>query len=185
MITAFVGLLGIAIGAWLNATLTTRRERWNLRRDLYTRLLEHIGEAVDALELLEDAVLRGHGDSDEAEKRWDSLIDHLRARESRAEEEIRRARSVAAIMLSDEAIKVLWNLQKEWNQSVQAESWEEHVSLRVKAAQKAYAVLVTAAKNDLFRWRYFRVSGETKQGRKVIAKEVNGVPGKEAGERRE
>ncbi len=48
MLTTLVGLIGIVIGAWLNALLTTRRERWNLRRDLYTRLLENLGEAKAA-----------------------------------------------------------------------------------------------------------------------------------------
>lgn len=139
------GLLGIAVGSWF----TTRRERWTLRCELYTRLLEHLGEAVDALELLYDAVLAGPGQGETAGNQWDIRIRQLTERESRAAEEIRRATSVATIMLSDEALKVLKSLQKGWNLSGQAESWGEHVSIRLEAAQKAYTVLVAAAKKDL------------------------------------
>jgi hypothetical protein len=74
----------------------------------------------------------------------------LTGRESRAEEEIRRATSVAAIMLRDEAIKALKSFQREWSLSGKAESWDEHVSIRLDAARKAHEVLVKAAKKDLF-----------------------------------
>jgi hypothetical protein len=149
MVTVIAGIIGIAIGAWLTAILTTRRERWNLRRELYTRLLEHLSEAAHALELLCDAVLAGPGRGEKAENKRDIRISRLTERESRAEEEVRRATSVAAIMLSDEAIKALKSLQKEWNLSGQVESWGEHVSIRLDAARKAYDVLLAAAKNDL------------------------------------
>ena len=44
MITASAVLFGATVGALLNAGLTTRRERWNLRRELFTRLLEGQGQ---------------------------------------------------------------------------------------------------------------------------------------------
>ena len=149
MITALAALLGAVLGTSLNAHLTTRRERWNLQRELYTRLLEHLSEAAHALELLYDTVLAGPGRSEKAENQWDVRRGKLSELESRAEEEIRRAASVAAIMLSDEAIKALKGFQKEWNLSGQVESWGEHVSIRLDAARKAYDVLVKAAKKDL------------------------------------
>ncbi len=149
MIASFSGFLGGMVGAWLSEILTTGRERWNLRREIYTRLLEHLGEAADALELLYEAVLAGPGRGEEAEDQWDIRIAKLTDRESRAEGEIRRATSVAAIMLSDEAIKALKSLQKEWDLSGKAESWGEHVSIRLDAVRKAYDVLLAAAKNDL------------------------------------
>lgn len=149
MIAAFAGLLGIVIGALLNARLTTRRERWNLRRELYARLLENLGEMVDALELLHDALRVGPGPTEKAKSQWDIRIGRLTERESRAEEEIRRATSVAAIMLTDEALKALKSFRKEWNLSEQAEYWDEHVSIRLEGARKAYGVLVKVAKEDL------------------------------------
>jgi hypothetical protein len=145
VIAGIAGITGIAIGAWL----TTQRERWNLRRELYTRLLENLGEAADALELLYDAALAGPGRDEKAKNQWDIRISKLTERESRAEEGIRRATSVAAIMLNDEAIKALKSLQKEWNLSGQVESMGEHVFIRLNAVRKAYNVLVAAAKNDL------------------------------------
>lgn len=149
MITAFAVLFGALLGALLNAGLTTRRERWNLRRELFTRLLENLGEAVDALELLYDALRAGPGPAEKFKNQWDIKIGRLTERESRAEEEIRRATSVATIMLTDEALKALKSLQNEWNLSKQAESWNEHVSIRLEGARKAYDVLVKAAKKDL------------------------------------
>jgi hypothetical protein len=38
IVSAMSGLIGGIIGVWLNSVVTTRRERWNLKRDLYTRL---------------------------------------------------------------------------------------------------------------------------------------------------
>lgn len=149
MITASAVLFGAIVGALLNAGLTTRRERWNLRRELFTRLLENLGEAVDALEILYDALRAGPGPAEKSKNQWDILIGRLTERESRAEEEIRRATSVAAIMLTDEALKALKSFRKEWNLSEQAESWAEHVSIRLEGAREAYDVLVKAAKKDL------------------------------------
>lgn len=151
VIAGIAGTIGIAIGAWL----TTQRERWNLRRELYTRLLENLGEVVDALELLHDALRAGPGPTEKAKNQWDIRIGRLTERESRAEEEIRRATSVAAIMLIDEALKALKSFRKEWNLSGQAESWDEHVSIRLEGARKAYDFLVKAAKKDLFGRRWF------------------------------
>ena len=56
---------------------------------------------------------------------------------------------VAAIMLTDEALKALKSFRKEWNLSEQAESSDEHVSIRLEGARKAYEFLVKAAKKDL------------------------------------
>lgn len=149
VIAAVGGALVVAVGAWLNALLTTRRERWNLRRELYSRLLEHLGEAADALELLYQKVLSGPWQGD-LEKAWDDMIDQLTERESRAIEEIRRAASVAAIMLSDEAIEALDSLHKELNLSGPVDTWDEEVGIRLSAVKKAYKVLIAAAKKDLF-----------------------------------
>ena len=152
IVTAVVGLVGLMIGAWLNATLTTRREQWNLRRELYTRLLENLGEIVSALEPLYNAALSGPGRSEKERKYWDDRVSKLLERETHSEEQIRRAASVSAVMLSDESIEALKIFQKEWEKSFPDESWDEHIGNRLEAARKAYSVLVLAAKKDLFRW---------------------------------
>jgi regulator of protease activity HflC (stomatin/prohibitin superfamily) len=149
MIAAPAGFLGGVVGALVTAHLTTQRERWNLRRELYTRLLENLGEVVDALELLHDALRAGPGPTEKAKDQWDIRIGRLTERESRAEEEIRRATSVAAIMLTNEALKALKSFRKEWKLSEQAESSDEHISIRLEGARKANDLLVNAAKKDL------------------------------------
>lgn len=150
LVTALVGLIGIAIGAWLNALLTTRRERWNLTRDLYSRLLESLGEAKYALNKLCDLELNEPYSQDESvqegRRKW---IEKLMERESRVVEEIRRATSVAAIMLGEEAIQALDKLQSEWAEAEKADSYFDHLDRRTAAANKAYALLVNAARKDL------------------------------------
>lgn len=69
MITATAVLFGAIVGALINAGLTTRRERWNLRRELFTRLLENLGEAVDALGLLYNALRAGPGPAEKSKRR--------------------------------------------------------------------------------------------------------------------
>jgi hypothetical protein len=45
LVAALFGVLGVGFGAWLNALLATRKERWEFKRSLYCRLLEHLYEA--------------------------------------------------------------------------------------------------------------------------------------------
>ena len=52
LVATFSGLLGIGLGAWLNSMLATRKERWEFRRGLYCRLLEHLHVASIRLNTL-------------------------------------------------------------------------------------------------------------------------------------
>lgn len=150
LIPALSGLAGIVIGAWVNALLTTRRERWNLKRDLYSRLLESLGEAKNALETLWDfEVNKPYPQGELAQEGRGHLMEKLMERESKAVEEIRRATSIAAIMLGPEAIEALDSLQSEWNKAEKENTYFEHLDRRAAAAKNAYTVLVNAAMKDL------------------------------------
>ena len=39
LVAAVAGLLGIALGAWLNSLFATGKERWEFKRELYCRLI--------------------------------------------------------------------------------------------------------------------------------------------------
>ena len=129
--TILAGLVGIALGAWLSALLTTSRERWNLKRELYTRLLENLGEAEAYLFALSKQTPRNDLDP------LDPLL--------KAIERVRRARSVAAIFLSEEACRALDRLKSDWL-GLPAESKIEE---GMKAVAVAYRLVVAAARRDL------------------------------------
>jgi len=108
---ALVGVMAGMIGAWLNSRFTTIRERWNLKRELYTRLLENLGELLPVLNEQRRNSLRGDLDDDDLKKR-DVII----------REQLRKAVSVAAIMLPDQSLTALKAMQKEWEGAGKAES---------------------------------------------------------------
>ena len=150
MLTTLVGLIGIVIGAWLNALLTTRRERWNLRRDLYTRLLENLGEAKAAQGSLWDLEVNDrHSDIESVVNYRKNRIEELSKRDDDAVQSIRRATSIAAIMLSNEALHTLNGLQFEWSKAKNENTYFNYLDTRTAATAKAYQLLVDAAKKDL------------------------------------
>lgn len=149
-LTALVGVLGVLLGAWLTSLFNTRRERWNLRRELYTRLLENLGEAREALEYLYDIEMSyPRTGNDAEEKSWEKRREHQSQRESNAVKQIRLATSVAAIMLPKNTLEALQEMEAEWNQANRAGSISEHLDIRLAATKKAYNLLVKAAREDL------------------------------------
>jgi hypothetical protein len=146
---ALVGLTGVGVGAWLNSSFALGRERWHLKRDLYTRLLENLGEATHALDGLLDLEMQPPSLSDGRTQRRDALI----ARESKAADKIRRATSVAAILLTVEAVMALRSLEAEWTNALAEESLYEVFSQRLASVKQAYRLVLAAAKSDL-RWSW-------------------------------
>ncbi len=150
LLTTLAGLIGIIIGAWLNALLTTRRERWNLRRDLYTRLLESLGEAKAGQDSLWDLEVNDpHSGIESVVKYRKDRIEDLSKQDAAAVEAIRRATSIAAIMLSDEALQALNGLQAEWSKAKNENTYFSYLDRRAGATARAYKLLVDAAKKDL------------------------------------
>jgi hypothetical protein len=150
IIAAVAGLSGVALGAWLNALLTTRRERWNLRRELYTQLIENLSEVKDALDRLYhlENTFPSSG-CEQMEKEWEERIKVQQDRESKAIAEVRRVASVAAIMLGQNALDAIEKLWTEWSEAKDADSYSEHINLRTRSAKKAYELLIQAARKDL------------------------------------
>ena len=149
LITALAALFGGALGSWITAALATRRERWNLRRELYTSLLQNLGGAQDALASLFRMEQAAPPRGPEAERRWDEQENLLADVEAQAVKEIRRITWVAAIILHDEVATALHQLETDWMKGISAESKEEHLDLRIAATKKAYNLIVEAAKKDL------------------------------------
>ncbi len=161
MVEALTGLTGavvVLLAVWLGQSLATRRERWNLKRDLYTRLLENLGEAKDAIRLLLPLAHMGRTGPGVEERQWDMEVSRLQDRRSQALDEVRRAASVSAIILRDEALKALQELQREHAEAGRLECWFQLLIAHHQAVIQAYDLLLTAAKKDLGSNRWFRTS---------------------------
>ena len=145
------GLIGMVTGAVLNAWLTTRRERWNLKRDLYTRLLEHLGEAKHALDGLfeTETTMRPVGPNPVSEEWWKARRRTLMSKASKAADKIRRATSVAAILLNAEAIEALKKLEAEWAKADAEPDPFDVFDQRLASVQRAYELVLAAARADL------------------------------------
>jgi len=155
LIAAVAGVIGIAIGAWLNAIHTTRRERWNLKRELYTRLLENLAEAKEALpnlmQVIESPTEPGIPDEeiDPHHSEWERKVGLLNDQVFGALNRVRQATSVAAILLSDEALNALEQLQKERIVARRQTHHLKYLSDELWAVKTSYNLIVKAARQDL------------------------------------
>lgn len=142
VITAFSALAGGAIGAWLSATFDRRRERWNLRRNLYERLLEHIGEAHYDLNVLWNAEQEGRAVTDEWRESW---LGSARS----AFGEARRVMTVGRLMLKKETVDILDRLFIEWDKADSKVFYSEMLFDQLDSVAVAYKMLLHAAQADL------------------------------------
>jgi hypothetical protein len=62
----------------------------------------------------------------------------MKAREIDGVEKIRRATSIARMMINDKSLRALEDLQSEWAKAERADSYFEHVDMRGGATAKAY-----------------------------------------------
>jgi hypothetical protein len=121
-----------AVAALWGARVTTRRERWIFKRDLYARLLEHLHEAS----VLLDAMVRTG--------KVDKLPDL-----NTAIEEARRARAVAALFLHPETRRALDELDTTWRRLRDQGDSVAALKERVAAIRAAYDAVVAAGQKDL------------------------------------
>ncbi len=151
LVIALVGIIGVVAGAWLNSRLSSAQQRWNLRRELYERLLVNLGEARYALDGLYESETSGqpYGGNEEAWERWREWRKGLFAHEHKAETEIRRATSTAAIILSGSAFDALRQLEKDWRAAQEKGNPFEMIDERLAGVNKAFDAIVTAARKDL------------------------------------
>ena len=73
----------------------------------------------------------------------------LEAQESQAVDNIRRATSVAVIMLSADAMRALRLCASEWTAAANEDSYYEYLDRRMAATKDAYSLVVDAARRDL------------------------------------
>lgn len=131
-----------------SGALWVEQARWDLKRDLYYRLLENLDESKRSIRNLLD-VLLSWPNADALQEEWEGRKTLAEERLSRALAEIHRARAVAAMMLSDQALQVLKTLYKDRKPKGRDEDVDEWLERELAATQRAYDLLVDAAKQDL------------------------------------
>ena len=155
MVEALTGAVVVLLAVWLGQSLATRRERWNLKRDLYTRLLENLGEAKEALpnlmQVIQSPIEPGIPDEeiDPPHSEWDRKVGLLNEQVFGALNRVRQATSVAAILLSDEALNALEQLQNEHIVARRQTHHLKYLSDELWAVKTSYNLIVKAARQDL------------------------------------
>ena len=130
ILAALIAAVAGLFGAWLNSRLTTRRERWTFKRDLYLRLLEHLHEASVALETV-------------ARTRDLEMVKRF----ATAVEEVRRARAIAALVLDRDTSRALDQLDASWR-SLRDENVQV-VKEGVELLRTTYQAVLRVARRDL------------------------------------
>jgi hypothetical protein len=127
--------------------LTLRRERWHLKKDLYSRLLENVGEARNALDGLLEMEMSGSQVHNEEGRRTRRAS--LVSQESKATAEIRRAASVAAMLLTADAVSALHEMDSKLTKALDEPNLFDVFDLRLASVRRAYDVVLSSATADL------------------------------------
>jgi hypothetical protein len=140
IVPAASGLLGVGIGAWL----TTRRERWAIRREAYAELLQALGTIdLSMRRALRVAHSRSGDVSKEEENEAAKAI-------FRAMEQLVRARAQAGLLVSEETLGVLDFVEAEFRAADEL-GLEAQVRKTVEILGKAMRQLTRVARKDLGR----------------------------------
>ncbi len=129
----------IAGGLWLG------QKRWDLKRDLYTRLLENLGTFIahmDGLAKLKDQ---------EQDEQTRTLTRQYYQAAMGAYREILQANWTASLFLNEPAQETLHTMRSYWSEANELDEADVgRIIVRLTtAARKAYAALVKAASEDL------------------------------------
>ena len=125
------------------------QKRWDLKRELYSSLLENLYQARDAVSNIMESEERVSSKDEATKKSAEEYREKQWDRETQAVQIVSRITATAGIILSIESINVLENLLNEWTEADRTQLWWEHLVGRLDAANNAYKAILEAAKNDL------------------------------------
>lgn len=132
LLAAVAGLLGGVIGVVLAALFTTRRERWNLKCDLYLRLLEHL----EVTKMILYSWIRTPSSNRESDLFAEG-------------ERIWRAHARAKLILDAETARAIDELETNWRTAGGLSDAPAPMQLKVQALQGAYDRVRAIARQDL------------------------------------
>lgn len=149
VIAGVAAILGAALGAWLNSMLTVRREKWELRRSLYARLLENLKETRDALSLLLYWEETWDPSDKGAEERRRRLQGREHRRVSKAFRQVVTAMPLATVVLPQDVALSLQALETEWRRARNARTFYHHLDEQYAAVLEAERRLIEGARKQL------------------------------------
>ncbi len=127
----------ISKGIWVE------QNRWNLKREYYTVLLDSLNRAVDAIDEIieiESGENPQNGQGHEYEL-WKQISESTR--------KIHEAIGPARLFLGDEAVAAIKKYYQAQYAAIQTPDWWTHLDGTQGAANNAYNELLAAAKKDL------------------------------------
>ena len=151
LLVVILALIAGAVGGLIASLPRLRPERWQMKRELYSRLLEELGEVVYVLDEL-IALARyveqiGEGPLRVQDEERET---GLRDRGHEAYEEIHRVSRIAAIVLRPDVLTVLGKMDVQLAKAErETPRGREALESQRKIARTAYDLVLLAAKQDL------------------------------------
>lgn len=124
------------------------QQRWTLKRELYTELLDSLYSEKEAVFKLSDEEKRTVPIEQHLLVLRENFIRENQAQSLAAIKRISKVRGVAGVLLSEEAQKALDEIALAWYESIEGKP-EEFYATRLGAVDKAYAIILLAATQDL------------------------------------
>ncbi len=124
------------------------QQRWSLKRELYMELLDSLYAEKEAIFKLLDEEKRPVPTDPETSKLRENFLQENQKQSLAAIKRIAKVRGVAGVLLTDMAQKALDELAIAWYQSFDAHDTDFY-SRRLAAADRAYAVVLQSATQDL------------------------------------
>ena len=151
LLVVILTLIAGVVGGVIASLPRLRPERWQMKRELYSRLLEKLGEVVyvlDELIILAKYVEEiGEGPLRAQDEERETA---LRDRGHDAYEEVNRVSRIAAIVLRQEVLAVLSRMDVQLVKAErEAPGRREALGSQRKIARTAYDLVLLAAKKDL------------------------------------
>jgi hypothetical protein len=127
-----------------------QQKRWDLKRDMYSKLLENLAECRRIYSVIIDREQKDtFHDTPEDKERKNEWMKVQWEKEAESVDIIRRTKAMAGIFLSNVAMDALDKLEKEWSKAEETIDWWEHLDSGYGAANDAYKAILDAAKSDL------------------------------------
>jgi len=138
------------IRAKISTEAWVEQKQWDLKRDLYSDLLEalyytrHIADRIFDIDQK-----RIWADDDEQQQQRRNLIKQEGDKEAPYLQKIIKCRAIGDLVLTSDVINTLDKLQDAWVKANDADNFMAHVEERLTASKEAYDGLVILAREDL------------------------------------
>jgi hypothetical protein len=148
---AIVALGGALLGAWINSSLTTRRQEWELRQSLSSTLLESLSEAEEGLKLtvsMEDQISLAAQEGQPTDK-LKAMQRRYHRRASEAFAVVNRTLPMAAVVLSKNSRQMLEQMMEMVQRAGDSPTVYGKLAAGYVLVRRAKELLIVEAKKEL------------------------------------